>query len=178
MTISAHKRVWGTALSLLVIMIVLPAVFWAACFGIDRWLALPRLIGEPWSSVLAASSGLVGVFWILWAWSYLLFVGKGLPLEVFGWALHPTRVLVTTGPYAYTRNPIVLGVLFLMLGVAFVRGSISGFVLVPVAAFGSWLYLLLFEEKGLAARFGEQYERYRACVPLLLPRLTAYNPAP
>jgi protein-S-isoprenylcysteine O-methyltransferase Ste14 len=178
MTISVHKRVWGTALSFFIIVIVLPAAFWAACFGIDRGLRLSRVIGEPWSSVLAASCGLVGVFWVMWAWSYLLFVGKGLPLEVFGRALHPTRVLVTTGPYAYTRNPMVIGVLFLLLGVAFLRGSWSGFVLVPLIAFGSWLYLLVFEERGLAARFGEDYERYRACVPLLFPRFTACSPVP
>ena len=178
MTISTHKTVWGTAVSLLIIGVALPAAFWAVCIGIDRGLGLTPLIREPWSSVLSAACGLVGVFWILWAWSYLLFVGQGLPLEVFGRALHPTRVLVTTGPYAYTRNPMVLGVLFLMLGVASIRGSLSGFVLVPVIVFGSWLYLAAFEEKGLLARFGDDYLRYRAGVPLLFPRLSAYTHVP
>jgi protein-S-isoprenylcysteine O-methyltransferase Ste14 len=178
MTISTHKTVWGTAVSLLVVGVILPAAFWAACMGIDRGLGSTRVIGQPWSSMLGAACGLVGVFWILWAWSYLLFVGKGLPLEVFGRALHPTRILVTTGPYAYTRNPMVLGVLFLILGIAFIRGSLPGFVLVPVIVFGSWLYLAAFEERGLLTRFSDDYQRYRAGVPLLFPRLTAYIHVP
>jgi len=178
MSISTHKTIWGTAVSLLVVGLTLPVAFWLVCIGADRALGLTRVIGEPWTSVLSAACALVGVFWIGWAWSYLLFVGQGLPLEVFGRALHPTRALVTTGPYSYTRNPMVLGVLFILLGVAFFRGSVSGFVLVPVIAFGAWLYLALFEERGLVARFGEDYLRYRGAVPLLFPRLSAYVHAP
>lgn len=178
MTISTHKTIWGTILSLLVIVIVLPGAFWVVCIGLDRGLGLTRIVGEPWTSVIGAACGLVGIFWVLWAWSYLLFVGRGLPLEAFGRALHQTRVLVTTGPYAYTRNPMVIGVLFLLLGVAFIRGSLSGFVLVPLILLGVWLYLVVFEEKSLTARFGENYERYRASVPLLLPRLSAYTHVP
>ena len=142
--------------------VALPAAFWLVCVGVDHALGLTGVIGEPWTSVLSAVCALIGVFWILWAWSYLLFVGQGLPLEVFGRALHPTQVLVTTGPYAYTRNPMVLGMLFLMLMIAFANGRLSGFVAVPVIALGSWLYLSVFEERGLVARFGDDYERYRA----------------
>jgi len=178
MTISTRKTILGSALSLFLAIIVAPGVFWAVCFGLDRAFGLTRLVGEPWTSVLSATFGLIGIFWILWAWSYLLFVGKGLPLEVFGRALHPTRVLVTTGPYAYTRNPMVIGVLSLLLGVAFLRSTLSGFVLTPAVALGTWIYLAAFEEKGLLERFGEDYRRYRAEVPLLLPWFTAYSRVP
>lgn len=178
MSISTHKSVLGTAASLVLIGIVAPAVFWVVSAAIDMALGLPRVVGTPWSQVVSGAAALIGVFWILWAWSYLLFVGRGLPLEVFGRALHPTKVLVTTGPYAYTRNPMILGLLFILLGVAFLRGSVSGLVLVPVIGFGVWLYLVEFEEKGLIARFGETYQTYRRGVPLLFPRLSAYVEAP
>ena len=121
---------------------------------------------------------LIGVFWILWAWSYLLFVGQGLPLEVLGRALHPTQILVTTGPYAYTRNPMVLGLRFILLEVAFFRGTLSGFVMVPAVGLLTWGYLAIFEERGLMKRFGASYEKYRRDVPLLFPRLSAYGRIP
>lgn len=178
MNTSTHKTVLGTAASLLLLGIVAPAAFWAISAGIDRALGLSRLVGEPWSSIVCAASALIGVFWIGWAWSYLHFVGRGLPLEVFGKALHPTQVLVTTGPYSYTRNPMVLGLLFILLGVAFFRGSLSGFVMVPAIGLAAWLYLAAFEERGLVARFGADYEKYRTGVPLLFPRLSAYVHAP
>jgi len=174
MEISIRKKIWGTAVSLILVGLVAPAVFWLICAGIDRTWGLTKIIVEPWSSVLTAASALVGVFWILWAWSYLLYVGKGLPLEVFGRPLHPTSLLVTTGPYGYARNPMVLGLLFVLLAVAFFRGTLSGFVLVPVVGLGAWVYLAGFEENGLVRRFGEDYEKYRRSVPLLFPRLSAY----
>jgi protein-S-isoprenylcysteine O-methyltransferase Ste14 len=176
--ISAHKTVLGTAASLFMIGIVAPAAFWLVSAGIDGAFGLSRLVGVPWSSIVGAAGILIGVFWILWAWSYLLFVGRGLPLEVFGRALHPTKVLVTTGPYAYTRNPMVLGLLFVLLGLAFLRGSLSGFIIVPVIGLGAWLYLAEFEERGLVARFGAEYEKYRQGVPTVFPRLSAYVHAP
>ena len=174
MVISIHKKIWGTAASLILLGIVAPAVFWLICAGIDHARGLSRIVAEPWSSVLTAAAVLIGVFWILWAWSYLLYVGRGLPLELFGKPLHPTEVLVTTGPYGYTRNPMVIGLLFILLAVAFFRGSLSGFVAVPIVGLGVWAYLVGFEEKGLIRRFGDGYEKYRGSVPLLFPRLSAY----
>lgn len=174
MDISTRKKAFGTAVSVILVGVVAPAVFWLVSAGIDQAFGLGRLLGVPWSSIISAASALIGAFWILWSWSYLLFVGQGLPLEVFGRALHPTRVLVTTGPYAYTRNPMVLGLLFILLAVASFRGTLSGFVLVPVAGLLTWLSLVVFEEKGLVRRFGADYEKYRRSVPLLFPRLSAY----
>lgn len=174
MEISVQKKVWGTAVSVILVGLVAPAVFWLVCAGIDRAWGAGRILFSPWSSVLTATSAFIGVFWILWAWSYLLYVGKGLPLEVFGRPLHATQALVTTGPYAYTRNPMVMGLLFILLAVACFRGTPSGFVLVPVVEIGAWIYLIGFEEKGLRTRFGDDYEKYRSSVPLLFPRLSAY----
>jgi protein-S-isoprenylcysteine O-methyltransferase Ste14 len=103
-----------------------------------------------------------------------VFVGKGMPFEVFGYALHPTRTLVTTGPYAYVRNPALIGMLFLLLGVAFLARSLAGIVLVPIVAGFAVVYLAQFEEKALARRFGDEYDEYRRNVPLLIPRLKPY----
>lgn len=179
MEISIRKKIWGTAVSLVLVALVAPAVFWLVCAGIDRALGLPRLVFQPWSQILTAASAVIGLFWILWAWSYLLYVGRGLPLEVFGRPLHATQVLVTTGPYGFTRNPMVLGLLFILLAVAFFRGTLSGFIGVPIVGLGAWIYLAGFEEKGLVRRFGERYTKYRNSVPLLFPKLSIYvHPVP
>lgn len=169
MTVSIHKKVAGTAGSLVLIAIG-AVVYWFVTIGIDRAAGWSRIVFQPWASILAATCFLIGVFWILWSYSYLLYVGKGLPLEVFGRPLHPTSTLVTTGPYAYVRNPMVLGLLFVLLGIAFLRGSLSAFLLLPAVAVVAWLYLAIFEEKELVTRFGDDYIDYRRRVPLLIPR--------
>jgi protein-S-isoprenylcysteine O-methyltransferase Ste14 len=174
MSIGVKKAVAGVVIALVVFVLGIPILFWLAVRAVDRALGWPHIMGDGPAFILAAVSALAGVFWVTWSWSYLIFVGRGLPIEAFGKALHPTRVLVTAGPYAYTRNPMVLGYLMILLGVAFLGRSISGVVAIPILAAGTYGYLVTFEEKALVARFGQDYERYRRSVPSLFPRLSAY----
>ena len=80
--------------------------------------------------------------------------------------------LATTGPYAYTRNPLYLGSLLITLG--FGVASWSWFLtLVLVVLFAAIYYpTILGEEQYLRANFAG-FEAYVARVPRLLPRRTA-----
>ncbi|MFA9431909.1 isoprenylcysteine carboxylmethyltransferase family protein [Egicoccus sp. AB-alg2] len=80
----------------------------------------------------------------------------------------PAERLVTTGPYAMSRNPMYLG--HLLTFAAFVGATRSRW---SAAVFG-W-HLRWFDdraatdERQLRERFGEDYEHYRAAVPRWLP---------
>lgn len=174
MTVSVKKAVFGLAVTLLAMGIAAPVAFWFVCTALDSALGMEPVIPKPVSLILAAAAILVGVFWATWAYSYLVFVGKGVPLEVFGRALHPTRYLVTAGPYAYTRNPMMLGAFFALLGVACMARSLSGLILVPIIAALFLVYAAHFEEPHLVRRFGADYEEYRRNVRSLIPRLAPY----
>ena len=139
----------------------------------DRILALPPLPPAPLNAYLfvAALSMVIGLFWLLWAYSYLRFVGRGSPIELLGLGLYPTEQLVTTGPYAYTRNPMFLGLLFLLLAVGLLNGSITALVLLPIVTLAGLEYIRVYEEPVLAERFGEEYRLYRRSSPALIPRL-------
>ena len=67
-----------------------PVGYWFISLALDRAIGLRPFAVYPVSLILAAAAFLIGVFWAFWSYSYLIFVGKGLPLEVFGRALHPT----------------------------------------------------------------------------------------
>jgi protein-S-isoprenylcysteine O-methyltransferase Ste14 len=146
-----------------------------AYYFVVRWmddaLGLPTLMSAQISALFAAVSLFAGLYWASWGYSYLHFVGKGSPVEAFGRALDPTQCLVTTGPYAYTRNPMLIGFLFLMLAGALYADSISGVVLIPVLALVALLYIRRFEEPALVRRFGKCYEDYREAVPALIPSI-------
>lgn len=77
--------------------------------------------------------------------------------------------LVVSGLQRYTRNPLYLGVITMTLGWA-LAGDLT-FVLIAVIALVLWFRAVLipFEEKELLALFGEQYEKYRDGVPMLVP---------
>ncbi len=173
MKISTSKTIIGTGIALAVVILV-PVAYWFLSAALDRAWGLERFDMTPALQILSALSILTGLFWVFWAYSYLYFVGRGLPQEVFGMALHPTRNLVTTGPYAYTRNPGVFGWIFILLGVALLEGSVSGLAMVPIVTAIAIIYLVAFEEPALKKRFGDEYMRYRSHVPVLFPRIRPY----
>jgi protein-S-isoprenylcysteine O-methyltransferase Ste14 len=85
--------------------------------------------------------------------------------------------LTTTGPYAYTRNPLYLGSLALALG--FVVASRSWIIaaFAAVLLFAIYLPVIRGEENFLRAHFPE-FEEYAQHVPRLFPRLSPYRSSP
>lgn len=73
-----------------------------------------------------------------------------------------SATLVTDGVYGFSRNPMYLGMVLVLLGVAGLFGSFAG--LVPVAAFAVYIdcFQIAPEERALRAKFGSAYEAYRA----------------
>ena len=107
-----------------------------------------------------------------WRWLGLLPVVAGGALAVAGersfqrtgTAVLPftePSALVTTGPFAYTRNPMYLGLVLGLLGWAVLLGSLVPFVVVP--AFSALIHFrfVLREEPFMAERFGREYDSYR-----------------
>jgi protein-S-isoprenylcysteine O-methyltransferase Ste14 len=84
-------------------------------------------------------------------------------------AVDDPHQLLTTGPYALSRNPMYLGWALLHLGSALVAGSGWLLAAVPPAAWAAHREVLR-EERRLEARFGDEFARYRAAVPRYLQR--------
>lgn len=174
MSIGIKKTLLGLAIGVAIFGLAIPIGYYFGCRAIDDTFGWAPLAG-PGSMIIAGGITIaIGLFWVTWSLSYLIFVGKGLPVEAFGRALCPTCALVTTGPYAYTRNPMVIGYLLILLGLGLLARSISGLALVPVVALAAYIYIRAFEEAALVARFGADYETYRRKVPAIFPRLSAY----
>src|SRR6185312_4881458 len=79
--------------------------------------------------------------------------------------IDPPRVLVVSGLYRFTRNPMYNGVLALLLGEAWLFGSVSllEYALVVIILFH--LFVVFYEEPALTSQFGESYQAYRRAVP-------------
>src|SRR5690348_1568810 len=85
--------------------------------------------------------------------------------------IRKNRELTTTGPYAYTRNPLYLGSLLIAAG--FIVAARSPWIALVAALMLLFVYIPVIraEEKYLSTLFPE-YRDYAASVPRLLPRLT------
>lgn len=88
----------------------------------------------------------------------------------------PPRRLVTRGVYRYVRNPMISGVLFLLLGEAICAGSRAIFEWFLIVLVINTIYFKLSEEPGLVRRFGQEYITYRQHVPMWIPRVKPWNP--
>ena len=100
-----------------------------------------------------------------------IFIPTGFAVLLVAWlqfkkantAIPPTAestLIVTSGIYRYTRNPMYLGMLLMMLGAAFFMGTIP-------AMLGPFVFFLIidkvfipFEEQDLQSSFGNEYKEF------------------
>lgn len=129
------------------------------------------LLADPRPATFAAGCVLVALAWALRIWA-------------FG-HLDKNQHMVTTGPYAHTRNPAYLGSLIAMLGVALAAGNaesprgrlVWGVALVLTLGFFTLYLPRKFErEYGRLRRiFGEELDRHAAHVPNFVPQLRPWR---
>ncbi len=109
---------------------------------------------------------LAGVVLAIWTVHLQFSLGKGTPAP---W--DPTVKLVIQGPYRHSRNPMITGAFFVLIGEALLFQSwlIAGwFVLFWL---GNLIYIPFVEEVQLEKRFGDSYLYYKSQVPRWIPRL-------
>jgi protein-S-isoprenylcysteine O-methyltransferase Ste14 len=96
----------------------------------------------------------------LFSYSVAKFRAAGTPVP----ARKPTTVIVRTGPYRFSRNPIYLAFSLLQLGIAIWVNSLWLLAtLVGAVALIHWVVIPR-EEDYLERRFGAQYSDYKASV--------------
>lgn len=75
--------------------------------------------------------------------------------------LDPTKKLVASGLYKYSRNPMYLGVILILIGEALFFESTSLLIYVIAVFIAFNLFILLHEEPRLKRDFGNEYEDYK-----------------
>lgn len=115
------------------------------------------------------------------SWSWLvagtLLVAAGVAVRATAAGhIRKNQELATTGPYAYTRNPLYLGSVLIAAG--FVLAAKNPWIALAAVVMFVAIYIpqIRVEEEYLRSAFPE-YSNYAAHVPRLLPRLTAYRSA-
>lgn len=129
-------------------------------------------LADPRPATFAAGCGLVALAWLLRIWA-------------FG-HLEKNALMVTTGPYAHTRNPAYLGSFLALLGVSLAAGNAATSqgrlvwalaILLAVAFFMLYLPRKLAREYSRLRRlFGDDVvARHADHVPDFLPRLRPWR---
>ncbi len=135
----------GKTLQLLLVLAVI--------FGSHHIMPIKMLI-EPPLNRLGLPLILVGVLLDVWAAS--LFREKETSFKLRG----GDAFLITDGPFGFSRNPIYLGILAALLGLAIFLGSLTAF-LYPALFFILFQFVFIpMEERKMEETFGDEYLEY------------------
>tara|TARA_B100001741_G_C16379453_1_gene517097 strand:+ start:266 stop:844 length:579 start_codon:yes stop_codon:yes gene_type:complete len=115
----------------------------------------------------------------------MLLFGESIRIWAVSYAGGKTRTrkvgapaLCTSGPYAFTRNPLYLGNMFMYIGITLVAGAPNIiFMILIIFSFFMIQYTLIvsLEEETLTNLFGEAYINYKKNVPPIFPRITPWK---
>jgi protein-S-isoprenylcysteine O-methyltransferase Ste14 len=145
---------------------LLTALFVVVALHVDKFLRLPKFLPKTLALILSLPILSLGLFMMGWSVYNFLKV-KGTPVP-----FNPPPKLVTTGPYAYTRNPMLTGIFVLLFGLSVFFGSISLVILfTPLFIFINAWEVRAIEEPELEKRFGEEYIEYKKKTPMFFPGL-------
>ena len=137
-----------------------PVLFLGALIG--QWAAHALL---PVAVVVPASWDLLGIVPIVlgvvvMVLADLRFKSVSTPISPFA---TPSSI-VMSGPFRFSRNPIYLAMLLILLGGAVAWGTLTPFLVPPLLG---WLLTARFvrvEEASMLAAFGSEYEDYKSRV--------------
>ena len=130
------------------------------------WFMYPLFIAYPF--VASAND--------LYFWCGVTFIILGLLVRF--WAsgyIMKSRVLATSGPYAYTRNPLYLGNFILGFGISIISGSFWLVFYYFLAFIILYVGTIKEEQASLEGKFGSSYRDYTSSVPMFFPSLKPYK---
>ncbi len=131
-------------------------------FILDRYLPVQNIISSTFNyadfNYIATFVGLCG---------FALTVSGALYFKKSGTAIRPfetSTALVKDGPYRFTRNPMYLGMVLILIGTAIYLGSLTPWFVIPVFFLIIQEWFIKHEEPFLENIFGKEYQDYKCKV--------------
>lgn len=112
----------------------------------------------------------LGIYLLVNTISLFIRIGEG---TLAPWK--PPRKLITTGLYRHVRNPMIIGVLIVLVGESVTFLSIHILLWAILFFISNNIYFVLFEEPQLKRRYGKLYLHYKKRVPRWIPKLKPYS---
>lgn len=121
---------------------------------VHRTIASMQIIPEP-ITIFGIVPIILGI--ALFACAVSCFARKKTDIRPGG---VPTA-FIQSGPYRYTRNPIYMANMLVLLGVCILLGSLLPFITIPLYFIIIRIVIVPFEEKRLESIFGREYVDYK-----------------
>ena len=136
----------------------LPPVFFLGAlllqWGLHAFVPITRIVPEAWA-LLGAIPIVVGL---------VVAVLGDRQFKKVSTAINPfdrPSVLVTSGVFRVSRNPMYLSMILILIGGSLAWGTLSTFIVPPVLVWLLSRKFIVMEEAALTQAFGEDYDQYR-----------------
>lgn len=170
MTRKTLQHVLGYLIGGSLFLFMIPLGLYRASRSFDHLTGM-QLIPIPGVRLtVAVALSLLGLMFGFWSLVVQNTIGKGGPLEVLNVEVSPkTKNLVVTGPYRYTRNPMLFGTCVFYYAVAVYLNSPAAVAVVTLFMTFMLVFVKRIEERRLLKDFGSNYEEYRQRVSMFMP---------
>lgn len=140
------------------IWVIVPPPVWALLFLLVGWgvgaaLNLPVLVQANAVAIVIAIAG-----FLIALWGRLTFASAGAEIRP---ASRVNSTLVTGGPFRFTRNPMYLGIVILMIGLSLLIGTVAVFIADAVFLLWANFVSIPYEEEKMERQFGDGYRAYK-----------------
>jgi len=134
-----------------------PTIFWISLvlsIGLHFILPIKKFIVAPYNytGILLICGGI-----LLNLWADRLFKNKHTTVKPF----EKSSCLIEEGPFAFSRNPMYLGMTMVLLGISITLGSVISFIITVVFPFFISFSFILPEERSLDETFGQDFVEYK-----------------
>ena len=160
-----HKWSRGVLIVSFPVIFILTFLFAPAWWGFQRF-SMPMGLGGAAGLLIGLPIAAAGI--VLYLWTIVLFAkanGTQVPIA-------PTQEIVTSGPYAISRNPMLTSAIIMVCGAGVLFNSWSFLLAGLVIPAPYFIYIKLVEETELEARFGQAYLSYKESTPFLVPKMS------
>jgi len=154
----------------LLVLIIMPSIIYLVTFLVDKIYRINIIQNNAIKLIVAFLLLIIGFSFGISSIIYQNVIGKGGPVEISNIEISPkTKNLVTTGPYRFTRNPMLFGTFLIYFALATLLNSITAVIIVAFFVIFMLIVVVKKEEKRLVKDFGNQYVQYRNKTSMIIP---------
>jgi protein-S-isoprenylcysteine O-methyltransferase Ste14 len=170
MTKKTLRHILGYLVGGSLFLIIIPRGLYRVSRSYDHLMGLQLIPFFGLRLTVAVILSLIGLSFAFWSIVVQNRIGKGGPLEAINLEVSPkTKNLVITGPYRYTRNPMLFGICLFYCAVAVFLDSVVAIAIVALFMTFMLIFVKVTEERRLLKEFGSDYEVYRQRVSMFFP---------
>jgi protein-S-isoprenylcysteine O-methyltransferase Ste14 len=164
------KMILGYVVGGLLVIVLVPSIIYIITSLFDNVYRIEIIQNTIIRWIIIIILLVIGLIYGIWSVIIQNTVGEGGPVEIGNIEISPkTKNLVVSGPYKYTRNPMLFGTFLQYLAFALFINSITSVVLVSAIFVFMLTVVVKMEEERLLKDFGNQYEEYRKKVSAFIP---------